>query len=98
MTDAERRLWWQLRYKQLDGFRFRRQHPLDPYVVDFFCPEAHLIVEVDGGQHSPEVDKKRQRWLESQGHRVLRFWNNDVLQNTEGVVATIRDALQSWAQ
>ncbi len=93
-TDAEIRLWSRLRRKQLDGFRFRRQHPLGPYVVDFFCPEAKLIIEVDGGQHADESDM-RTRWLEARDYRVIRFWNNDVLANTEGVLLTILNALRA---
>jgi very-short-patch-repair endonuclease len=94
-TDAERRLWSRLRNKQLDGFRFRRQQPIGPYVVDFYCSDASLIVEVDGGQHDANQarDAVRTKWLEDQGYRVLRFWNNDVLANTEGVPLTIREAL-----
>jgi very-short-patch-repair endonuclease len=82
-TDAEIRLWSRLRRKQLNGFRFRRQHPIGAYIVDFFCPEAKLIVEVDGGQHNveEEKDEKRTSWLEERGYRVIRFWNNDVLSN-----------------
>ena len=91
LTDAELRLWW-LRRKQVHGFRFRRQHPLGRYVVDFFCPEAKLIIEVDGGQHADESDV-RQRWLEARGYRVIRFWNNDVLGNTEGVLEKIVEVL-----
>jgi very-short-patch-repair endonuclease len=96
-TDAEIRLWSRIRRHQLDGFRFRRQQPIGSYVVDFFCPEARLILEVDGGQHAiDEVrDTARTQWLEAHGYRVLRFWNHDVLANTDGVVATIRQALQS---
>lgn len=93
-TDAETRLWSRLRRKKLDGRRFRRQAPLGPYVADFVCFEARLIVEVDGGQHAERAaDAKRTAWLEGQGHRVLRFWNNDVLGNIEGVVEAIRTAL-----
>jgi very-short-patch-repair endonuclease len=96
-TDAEKRLWWRLRSKQLDGWRFRRQQLIDRYIVDFFCPEARLIVELDGGQHDREMAKDDQRtaWLAERGYRVLRFWNNDVLANTDGVVATIRDTLSN---
>jgi very-short-patch-repair endonuclease len=94
-TDAERRLWHGLRNKQLDGFRFRRQQAMGPYIVDFFCPEASLVVEIDGGQHDANAaqDAVRTQWLEERGYRVLRFWNNDVLANTEGVLLTIREAL-----
>jgi very-short-patch-repair endonuclease len=93
-TDAETRLWWRLRQKQLKGCRFRRQHPLGLYIVDFFCAEARLIVEVDGGQHADESEI-RIEWLEAQGYRVIRFWNNDVLGNTEGVVLEILRALRA---
>jgi len=86
-----------LRRKQLGGFRFRRQQPIGAYVVDFFCPEAKLVIEVDGGQHSDQVamDDIRSRWLEARGYRVIRFWNNEVLSNTEGVVLAILDALRT---
>jgi len=95
-TDAEIRLWSRLRRKQLEGFRFRRQHPIGPYVIDFFCPDAKLIVEVDGGQHAESAsDVLRTRWLVAQGYRVIRFWNNDVLGNTEGVLLSILDALRA---
>jgi len=95
-TDAEARLWDRLRRKQIGGVRFRRQYPLGPYIVDFVCLPARLIVEVDGGQHDlqSEADGIRTRWLEAQGHRVIRFWNNDVLSNTDGVVERILVALR----
>ena len=93
-TDAEIRLWSRLRRKQLAGFRFRRQHPLGPYVVDFFCAAAKLIVEVDGRQHANDGDA-RTRWLEARGYRVIRFWNNEVLANTEGVLSTILGTLRA---
>ncbi len=95
LTDAEARLWARLRFRQLDGFRFRRQQPIGPYIVDFSCPAAKLIIEVDGGQHATDQqrDDRRTRWLEARGYRVVRFWNNDVLGNTEGVLQTIQQAL-----
>ena len=95
-TDAERRLWSSLRRKQLDQFRFRRQQPIGAFVVDFFCAQAKLIVEVDGGQHAEQhlQDAARTRWLEERGYRVLRFWNNEILGNTEGVVLAILEALR----
>ena len=95
LTDAERHLWRHLRRRQSDGFKFRRQAPIGRYVVDFFCPDAELIVEIDGGQHADqmEYDANCTEWLESRGYRVLRFWNNEVLENTEGVIETIRAAL-----
>ncbi len=95
-TDAEIRLWSRLRRKQLNGFRFRRQQPIGPYIVDFFCPEAKLIVEVDGGQHNvdEEKDATRTRWLEARCYCVIRFWNNDVLSNTDGVVLAVLEELR----
>ncbi len=96
MTDAELRLWMRLRREQLPGFRFRRQVPVGPYVVDFACLKAHLVVEVDGSQHAQalEHDQRRTAWLGSQGYRVLRFWDNDVLLQTDGVVESIYAALK----
>jgi very-short-patch-repair endonuclease len=93
-TEAEIRLWSRLRRKQLDGLRFRRQQPMGRYIVDFYCAEAKLIVELDGGQHVDE-DPTRENWLVSQGYRVIRFWNNDVLANTEGVLETILAAVRA---
>jgi len=85
-----------LRRKQLGTHRFRRQVPLGPYIADFVCLDARLIVEVDGGQHAERTtqDGQRTAWLESQNFRVLRFWNNDVLGNIEGVLETILEALK----
>ena len=92
-TDVERTLWQSVRSRQLGGVKFRRQAPIGGYVVDFVCLEAMLIVELDGGQHEPSVDGIRQQWLESAGYRVLRFWNNDVIENLPGVLAVIADTL-----
>jgi len=92
-TDAERKLWTILRNRELGGFKFRQQVELDGYVVDFLCHERRLIVEVDGGQHTPERDARRTAYLENQGFRILRFWNHDVLQNLDGVWTTIEEAL-----
>ena len=94
-TDVERRMWAVLRDRRLAGYRFRRQHPIGDYVVDFACTKHHLIVETDGGQHSenPE-DERRTAFLKAEGWRVIRFWNNDVLANTEGVIETILRALR----
>lgn len=92
-TDAERALWQKLRAKQI-RFRFRRQFPIGPYIVDFVCLRAKLIVEVDGGQHGTERDEARTLWLESRGYKVLRFWNNDVLGNTDGVLHMITEELR----
>lgn len=88
-TDAERALWQRLRGSQLGGLKFRRQHPIPPYVADFCCIEKKLIVELDGSQHSPDTDAARTRFLESRGFHVLRFWDNDALLNTEAVVEAI---------
>ena len=90
-TDAERRLWSRIRLKQLGGFRFRRQQPIGTYIVDFFCPEASLIIEIDGGQHDASAgrDALRTRWLEERGYKVVRFWNNEVLENIDGVLSVI---------
>jgi very-short-patch-repair endonuclease len=86
MTDAERALWRLLRSGHIEGHRFRRQEPLDHYIVDFVCFDARLVIEVDGGQHfESKSDAKRDTYLRSQGFRVLRFWNNDVLSNPDGV-------------
>ena len=91
-TDAENVLWKQLRRKQLEGLKFRRQQPIDNYVVDFVCFEKRIVIEVDGGQHSIERDKdsERDNYLVINGFKVLRFWNNEVLQNIEGVLEMIR--------
>jgi very-short-patch-repair endonuclease len=95
MTDAERKLWGCLRAEQIERFKFRKQAPIGRYVADFVCLERMLVIEVDGGQHAERKaeDDARTRALEMQGYRVLRFWNNDVLGNIEGVVEVIRRAL-----
>ena len=92
MTDAEVRLWFRLRANHMGGHHFRRQVPVGPYVVDFLCVKAQLVIEVDGSQHqtAPSRDEERTAWLRSRGLRVLRFWNNDVLQQTESVLEKIR--------
>ncbi len=95
MTDAETRLWYYLRARCLNGWKFRRQVPLGDYVADFLCEEARIIVEIDGGQHAEreEADRERTRWLERQGYRVVRFWNNEVLENMDGVLETLSPTL-----
>ena len=90
MTDAERALWKALRNRQLDGLNFKRQYPAGPFVLDFFCEQLSLAIEVDGGQHSVEADAARTKALADHGVRVIRFWNNDVLKNPPGVLETIR--------
>jgi very-short-patch-repair endonuclease len=95
-TPAEHRLWQILRAKRLADYKFKRQLPIDGYIVDFVCLAHRLIVEVDGGQHSEsESDGLRDAYLAAQRFRVLRFWNNDIFENAEGVVRGILDALQS---
>jgi very-short-patch-repair endonuclease len=96
LTDAERCLWHELKRRQIAGMKFRRQQPIGHFIVDFVCFERRVIVEVDGGQHAEQLhyDKRRTRWLEAQGYRVLRFWNNDVLANTEAVAQAILDAVE----
>jgi very-short-patch-repair endonuclease len=95
MTDAEQALWLRLRGRQLLGLKVRRQLPIGPYIVDFCVPAAHLIIEADGGQHADDVaDARRTAYLQSQGWRVLRFWNNDILADIDGVLGEIMKALQ----
>ena len=90
-TDAERLLWFRLRDRRLDGLKFKRQVSIDRFVVDFFCADAKLILELDGGQHDPdgERDRDRTKVLETMGYLVLRFWNHDVMQNMDGVLEEI---------
>jgi very-short-patch-repair endonuclease len=92
-TDAERRLWNHLRSRQLEGAKFVRQFPIGPHVADFACRDAHLSIELDGGQHSPVIDAPRTEAIEAFGYRIIRFWNHEVLQNTEGVLEAIRQEL-----
>ena len=94
MTDAERRLWSVLRDSRLEGAKFRRQQPIGPFIADFACQEHRLIIEADGGQHADNLrDARRTAFLESKGYRVLRFWNNDILTNLDGVAQVIATAL-----
>ncbi|MDH4612234.1 DUF559 domain-containing protein [Pseudomonas sp. BN102] len=89
-TEAEQLLWRYLRAKRMQGLKFRRQKPLGPYIVDFICQERMLVVELDGGQHlESEADGVRDAWLTRRGFRVLRFWNHEVLQQTEAVLDVI---------
>lgn len=92
-TDAENLLWRHLRGKQLEGFKFRRQQFIGNYIVDFVCLEKSLILEIDGGQHAVRQDRDidRDNWLMHEGFKILRFWNNEVLQNIEGVLEVIRN-------
>ena len=96
-TDAEKALWARLRNKQLEDVKFRMQQPLGTYIVDFVSFERKIIVEVDGGQHNEREargrDEQRAAWLNERGYQVLRFWNNEVLVNMEGVLERIREVL-----
>lgn len=95
-TDTEKYLWKYLRGKQLEGFKFRRQHPFGRYIVDFINLERKIIIEVDGGQHlENKKDKLRDKWLKEQGYEVLRFWDNEVLTNIKSVLEVIRGKLLS---
>jgi very-short-patch-repair endonuclease len=98
-THAERKLWSKLRARQLCGVKFRRQHPIGPYIVDFCSPERAMVIEVDGGQHSEnvETDRKRSDYLTSHGYCVLRFWNHEVMENIEAVLKKIKIALNGEA-
>lgn len=92
-TEAEKLLWRHLRAKQLEGLKFRRQQPIDNYVVDFVCFEKRIVIEIDGGQHAIQRDKDivRDKYLIENEFKILRFWNNEVLQNIEGVLEVIRE-------
>ena len=91
MTDAERKLWRHLRNRELGGWKFRRQYPVGPFIVDFICVEKNVVIEVDGGQHAENeaLDLQRSAYLNKMGYRVVRFWNNEVLQETEAVLEAI---------
>jgi very-short-patch-repair endonuclease len=95
MTDAEQALWFHLRAGRMDGFKFRRQHPVPPYVADFYCAAAKLVVELDGAQHRADVDARRTRFFEAQGLHVLRFWDNAVLKNKAAVLEEILRTVES---
>ena len=94
-TDAERKLWFAVRDRRLSGFKFVRQEAIGPFIVDFVCREKRLVVEVDGGQHSENAkDIERDAFLAGEGYRVMRFWNNDVLSNRDGVLTLILQVLE----
>jgi very-short-patch-repair endonuclease len=94
-TDVEKRMWSALRDRRLSRYKFRRQHPIGPYIVDFACTEHAMIIEIDGGQHAENTgDARRTAWLQGQGWTVNRFWNNEVLTNTNGVIETILRVLE----
>ena len=89
-TDAENRLWYHLRGRRFEDAKFVRQFPIGPHAADFACRDLHLAIELDGGQHSPEIDAPRTEAIEAFGYRIIRFWNHDVLENTYGVLEVIR--------
>jgi len=95
MTEPERRLWYYLRAGRFEQAKFRRQVPLGPFVVDFLCERARLVVEIDGDRHAERraQDAERTRWLNARGYRVLRFGNNEVMENIDGVLQTLSPAL-----
>ena len=93
-TDAEKRLWWHLRSRQVEGAKFVQQEQIGPHIADFACRRARLAIELDGGQHNETLDAPRTELIEAFGYRIIRFWNNDVLANTEGVLEVIRHELQ----
>ena len=94
-TDAETVLWNRIRNRQIDGYKFVRQYPIAGYICDFVCREKRLVIEVDGGQHNESAaDAIRDHRLGEEGYKVIRFWNNDVLGNTEGVLLTIQSELR----
>ena len=99
MTNAERKLWYALRDRRFAGFKFRRQAPVGPFIADFVCFEQRLVIEVDGGQHANSLsDRRRDRWFAANQFRVLRFWNNEVLSNLEGVMTVLAQALKvEWS-
>jgi very-short-patch-repair endonuclease len=95
MTAAERLFWRAVRDRQVEGAKFRRQFPIGPYVVDFVCLDARLIVELDGGQHADSIkDEDRTAWLQGEGFDVIRFWNNEVQENLGGVLWSVAEALK----
>ncbi|MBS0569884.1 MAG: DUF559 domain-containing protein [Proteobacteria bacterium] len=98
-TDAESSIWRQLRAHRFQGWKFKRQQTLGPYIVDFVCFDQKLVIEIDGGQHGDQAsyDRDRTRWLEEQGFRVLRFWNNEVAMNLQDVLEAISTALAQSA-
>ena len=102
MSDAESKLWSELRGRRFVGCKFRRQRPVGAYIVDFVCYEPKLVIEIDGGQHGrreqSEDDRERTRWLSANGFKVIRFWNDEVLQNLDGVLEVILKEIDSLRQ
>jgi very-short-patch-repair endonuclease len=99
MTDAEAKLWFALRDRRFAQFKFRRQVPIGPFFADFVCFDARIVVELDGGQHADSAsDTRRDRWFANNNFVVLRYWNNDVLQNLEGVLTSLLEVLQQHSK
>jgi len=100
LTDAERLLWRHLRNRELGGWKFKRQYPVGPFIVDFICLEKNVVIEVDGGQHAEdeESDLQRSTYLKKMGYRLFRFWNNQVLRETEAVLEAIFATLAAEKQ
>jgi very-short-patch-repair endonuclease len=97
MTDAATKIWQRLRAHRFQDLSFRRQFPVGPFIADFVCLEARLVIEIDGGQHASDeaaYDARRDAWLRAEGFRILRFWNNDVLKNFSGVLERAAEALR----
>src|SRR5262245_22238141 len=99
MTETEKYVWSRIRRKQLGGFKFRRQHPLGPFIVDFVCLERKLVLELDGGQHAEraDYDAERTEWLEARGYRVFRLWNFEAFKDWEAAEQRIWELLQEGA-
>ncbi len=97
-TEAEKRLWYHFRNRHFQGVKFRRQYIIEPYIVDFVCLEKKLVIEIDGSQHAENLcyDTSRTNFLNSKGYHVMRFWNNEVLMQTEAVLESILSALDSF--
>lgn len=93
MTEAEKYIWYILRSKNLNGHKFRRQQPIGKFIADFVCFENKKVIEIDGGQHDADKEKdlQRDKWLKGQGFKVLRFWNNEVMENREWVLEKIQE-------
>ena len=91
LTYSENKLWSHIRKRQINKLKFRRQHPIGNFIVDFVCLEKKIVIEIDGGQHNEnaDYDLQRTKWLENEGYKILRFWNNEVLENTDSVLEVI---------
>lgn len=96
LTDVEKKLWYQLRDRRFQGIKFRRQYPIGRYFVDFICVEKKLIIELDGSQHADNPkDIVRDNWLKNEGYVIIRFWNNEIIQNLDGVLQVVQTHIQN---